>query len=76
MFEVTREEFDPSRLQAALSRLSDEELAALEDDLDFCNFTGVPSIRVLDLLKEFVDLDSGWSRILEKRPGLKVPAAY
>ncbi len=76
MFDVSKTDFDPEELQAALSRLSDEDLAALEDDLDFCNFTGVPSVRVLEVLRQFIDLDKGWSRILENKSGLKIPSAY
>ena len=76
MLKGLKEDFDEGKLQAALSRLSDDDLAALEDDLDFCNFTGVPSVRVLKLLKDIVDLDAGWNNILEKGDGLKVPSAY
>lgn len=67
---------DPSVLASALSRLSDDELARLEDDLDFCNFAGVPSRRVLEILEKVVTLDEGWKNLLEKKAMLTVPEAY
>ena len=39
-------------------------LAALEDDLDFCNFTGVPTVRVLEVLKELTDCRFLYGRYL------------
>lgn len=71
------EQIDPVVLQSALSRLSDDELIQLEDDLDFCNFAGVPSKRVLEVLEEVVELDDGWKRLLSNKPRLvSVPKAY
>lgn len=70
------ERIDPTVLESALSRLSDDELERLEDDLDFCNFAGVPSRRVLEVLQKVVDLDAGWKRLLEMNALLTVPEAY
>ena len=36
-------EVDAKRLNEALRRMSDAELDALADDLDFCNFAGLAS---------------------------------
>ncbi len=76
MLDSKLEMFDEARLYDALARMSDDDLAALEDDLDFCNFTGVPSTRVLDVLKDLISLDKGWERMLRKRSDLIVPSAY
>ena len=76
MFDVTAELFDQDRLQSALAGMSDEELTALEDDLDFCNFTGVPSTRVLEVLKDITDLDKGWSAMLAAKRAPVMPSAY
>lgn len=76
MSEAANDLFDPNRLQDALNQMSDEDLAALEDDLDFCNFTGIPSMRVLEFLKELMDLDKGWQSILDKRNKTELPYAY
>ncbi|MEM9427478.1 MAG: hypothetical protein AAGA06_12345 [Pseudomonadota bacterium] len=56
--------------------MTDDELAALEDDLDFCNFTGVPSIRVLRVLKELTVLDQGWRRMLDREASPALPSAF
>ena len=76
MFDVQSDLFDQKRLATALSTMSDEDLAALEDDLDFCNFTGVPTVRVLDVLKDLTVLDKGWKRMLEKRDEPLLPSPY
>ena len=75
MLDVTADLFDQDRLEAVLSALSDEELTALEDDLDFCNFTGVPSQRVLEVLNDFTQLDSGWQAMLKAKRALVLPFA-
>lgn len=76
MIDIKSDFFDEARLQARLSKLSDAELALLEDDLDFCNFTGVPTVRVLDVLKDLTVLDRGWKRMLEKRDEPLLPSPY
>ncbi|MDH5622522.1 MAG: hypothetical protein OEY74_10610 [Gammaproteobacteria bacterium] len=70
------DQIDPTVLEATLSSLSDEELARLEDDLDFCNFAGVPSPQVLKVLEKVVELDDGWKTLLRKSPRLTVPRPY
>lgn len=74
----TTEQIDPIMLQSALSHLSDEELTQLEDDLDFCNFAGVPSKRLLEVLEKVVELDDGWKQLLKKNNVrlVSVPKAY
>ena len=52
---------DADLLAGILAELSDAELNALEDDLDFCRFAGVPTERVLKLLGKMINLDEGWS---------------
>ncbi len=42
--------FDMERMVAALGRLSDADLARIEDDLDFYHFTGCCSDRLQALL--------------------------
>ena len=76
MLDVSADLFDQDRLQDALASMSDEELMALEDDLDFCNFTGVPSKRVLEVLKDVIVLDSGWKAMLSSKTGPVLPAVY
>lgn len=76
-FEAVRSEpINPDTLEARLAGLTDTELASLEDDLDFCKFTGVPSARVLDVLKDMTDLDAGWQEIHAKGLNPGIPAAY
>lgn len=70
------DQIDPSILHAALSSMSDDELSQLEDDLDFCNFAGVPSPRVLRILEMVVELDDGWRSLLKQNRRLSVPTAY
>ena len=76
MFDVQSDLFDQKRLATALSTMSDEDLAALEDDLDFCNFTGVPTVRVLEVLKELTELDDGWEQMLKRKRTPDVPRPY
>ena len=76
MFNFQSVQVDETRLRAILAKLSDEELAALEDDLDFCNFTGVPSVRVLRVLKDLTVLDRGWKRMLDREATPVVPGAF
>lgn len=76
MLDFKSDLFDEERLQAKLSKLSDAELAALEDDLDFCNFTGVPTLRVLEVLKDLTELDKGWKKMLERKMSPALPSPY
>jgi hypothetical protein len=76
MLDLRSTDIDQTQLHAALSALSDADLAALEDDLNFCSFTGVPTRRVLEVLNELIELDPDWARLLAKRRRLNVPAAY
>jgi len=76
MLDFKSELFDEERLQARLSKLSDAELAALEDDLDFCNFTGVPTLRVLEVLEDLTELDKGWKKMLDRKTSVALPNPY
>ncbi len=67
---------DQETLEARLGRLSDAELSALEDDLDFCSFTGVPSARILDVLDLVTTLDTDWQKLRVNRVSPAVPAAF
>ena len=67
---------DQETLEARLGRLSDAELSALEDDLDFCRFTGVPSARILDVLDLVTTLDNEWQKLRVNRVTPSVPAAF
>lgn len=64
---------DDALLACDLANLSDRELAALGDDLDFCNFTGVPSTRLLKFLSGMIELDKSWSAQLLADQSLEVP---
>jgi len=52
-------DLDPRALARALRSLSDADLAALEDDLDFCGFTGVPSARIVEVLTDSLVISFG-----------------
>ncbi len=67
---------DAETLSQAISSLADDELAALEDDLDFCSFAGVPSTRILRVLSKVTDLDAGWDRQLRVEADPLVPQVY
>lgn len=58
---------------SAISDLSDAELAALEDDLDFCHFAGVPSHRILAVMDRLGILDDKWRSLLEANYAPKTP---
>ena len=66
---------DADSLACLLAMLDDDELAALEDDLDFCSFAGVPSARILKILSEITDLDAGWRRLLRAEATPVLPEA-
>ncbi len=59
-----------------MAGLSDAELSALEDELDFCGFTGVPTPRILDILKDLGALDRAWADLLHKGVDPDVPEAF
>lgn len=63
-------------LAAKLYKLSDAELRALEDDLDFCGFTGMPTPRILRVLDEVGELDSQWQQLLAKDITPPVPQPF
>ena len=67
---------DAESLSQAISSLADDELAALEDELDFCSFAGVPSTRILRILSKVTDLDPGWYRQLRVEADPVVPQVY
>lgn len=72
---VPPEIIDADSLAGMLATLDDDQLAALEDDLDFCSFAGVPSARILKLLSEVTDLDPGWRRLLRAESNPDLPEA-
>lgn len=49
-----------SDLLEVIATLSDSDLAALEDELDFFAFTGVPSQRMLRIMDRAGQLDDAW----------------
>ena len=67
---------DAESLSQVISSLADDELAALEDELDFCSFAGLPSTRILRVLSTVTDLDAGWDRQLRVEADPVVPQAY
>lgn len=56
---------DPSVLAGEIARLSDEELSELEEDLEFCRGTGVPSLKMLEIINRMASLDRDWRRLFE-----------
>lgn len=55
----------PTALAQSVSILSDSDLAALEDELDFYAFTGVPSKRMLQVMDRAGILDDDWRALLD-----------
>ena len=70
------QDIDSDTLASALATLSDGELDALQDELDFCSFAGVPSPRILSLLDGLVELDSVWQKMQKRWKVPELPAAY
>lgn len=64
----------PSKIKAIVSTLSDADLAALEDDLDFFGFAHVPSARMLAILDRLDVLDPEWRSMLDSQVKLALPA--
>lgn len=54
----------PRGLMDNIGRLNDSDLAALEDELDFCVFTGIPSPRMLEIMDAAGVLDREWRGLL------------
>ena len=57
---------DAETMAHALENLSNDELDALQDDLDFCRFAGVPSARILRILDRLTNLDADWQAQLQR----------
>ena len=57
---------DADTLSRRLEGLSNDELDALEDELNFCRFAGVPSPRILAILDQLTDLDAEWQAQLNR----------
>lgn len=57
---------DAASLARALAKLCDKELDKLADELDFCGFSGVPSVRILTLLNEIAELDEVWKSLYQR----------
>lgn len=60
-------------IRDSLSNLSDNELASLEDEIDFFAFTGVPSQRMLDVLHRAGLLDNEWTALRAQRIAPRQP---
>ena len=56
-----------------ISVLTDSDLAALEDELDFYAFTGVPSQRMLRVMDRAGVLDDEWRALLDDNCRTVVP---
>lgn len=57
---------DEQRLKITLAKMSDAELETLADELDFCAFAGLPSVRILSVLDQVTDLDAAWAAQLDR----------
>ena len=57
---------DADTLSRRLEGLSNDELDALEDELDFCRFAGVTSPRILTILNQLTELDAQWQAQLDR----------
>lgn len=62
-----------SQMAEMIARLPDSELAALEDELDFFAFTGVPSQRMLRVLDKAGLLDDAWRALMAQDQRAVVP---
>lgn len=60
-------------LEDIISALSDTDLAILEDELDFFGFTGIPSLKMLDVMDRAGLLDENWQNLLAANRGPEVP---
>ena len=58
---------DPTALAGEIARLSDAELIELEEDLEFCRGTGVPSLKILEIVSRMTNLDKDWRRLFESK---------
>ena len=67
---------DMNALTAKLRSLSDDELHALEDDLNFCGFTGLPTTRILRVLNDVGELDGQWQELLTKGVSPPLPQSF
>lgn len=56
---------EPEALAGEIARLSDDELSELEEDLEFCRGTGVPSLKILEIIERVASLDRDWRRLFE-----------
>lgn len=63
----------PPAMTDLISGLSESGLAALEDELDFYAFTGVPSQRMLGILDRADLLDEAWRMLLAQDQRAVVP---
>ena len=67
---------DDVALVRLLSKLSDEDLSVLEDELDFARFTGLPGARMLDVLADLKALDPVWARARDAGLSATVPSRH
>jgi len=56
---------DPEVLASEIARLDDSDLDELEEDLEFCRGTGVPSLKILEIVNRLSTLDRDWRRLFE-----------
>ena len=56
-----------------IATLPDSELAALEDELDFFAFTGVPSQRMLRIIEKAGQMDDAWRSYMDRDYRTVVP---
>lgn len=75
VYQAEPAEFD---LTDIITALDDAELAALEDDLNFFGFTGVPSRRILEIMDRAGALEGKWDKLLDGnyRPDIPEPIAF
>lgn len=73
--ESADEKIDFDTLRQLTDAMDQHELEQLQDELDFCRFTGAPSPRVLRVLSMITELDAGWKKILDRAQPFKMPAA-
>ena len=59
-FEPPKGALEGEPLRRVISRMSDEELEALEDELDFADFAGAPGPRMVDILSTMSAHVKGW----------------
>ena len=75
VLEFPAKDTSQGKVSEILSSLDDAQLAALEDELDFCVFAGLPSQQILSIMDQLGELDESWRNMLDSNFTADIPAA-